>query len=95
MIEIEAYCQECGKTFTKRRSNQRYCCEECCRLGTLRRNRASYNRRYAEAKKKGKGKKKKLSTLAEINQLARDAGMTYGKYMALQYGKLVRVRRKE
>jgi len=90
--KIEASCQECGKIFVKQTNNQRYCCEECKRIGQRRKSREYQKMNYV---RKGQPKKKRPPSLAEINQRARAAGMTYGKYMAKEYGKLVKVERRK
>lgn len=93
MVErIEASCEECGKIFAKKTTNQRYCCPECQRAGRRRKAREYYL--LEKRTKKAKGKKRPPS-LTEINKKARAAGMTYGKYMAKEYGKLVKVERRK
>lgn len=85
---IEATCEACGKIFVKNTYNQRYCCPACQRTGTRMKAREYQRELYA---KKRQAKKKKPPSLTEINQKARATGMTYGKYMAKEYGKLVKV----
>lgn len=90
MIErIEATCEQCGQVFVKKTYNQIYCCPACQRKGQRRKAKEDY---YQEkCSKKSKAKKKKPPSLIEINKKARAAGMTYGQYMAKEYGKLVKV----
>lgn len=70
-------CEICKQPFLAYRSSQLYCSQPC-------RNRAAYNRLrdiypvHTEQKKKDKRK----SQVAEINRLAREAGMSYGQYTA-------------
>ena len=75
--------------FIKQNYNQRYCCDECRRKGNQRKARERYRQQIA-AKQKNK-----KPTLADINSKARAAGMTYGKYMAQEYGKQVKVERRK
>ena len=92
MVErIEASCQECGLIFVKQRNNQRYCCEECKIAGRRRKSREYWRAHYA---REGQPQKKKALSLAEVNEKARAAGMTYGQYMAKEQGKRIKVRRK-
>ena len=84
---MEIRCEECGLIFEKQTKNQRYCCEECSKLGNNRKSRERYRMQKAAAK----GKEKQ--TIADINRKAREAGMTYGQYMAKEYGKMVKVER--
>lgn len=88
--KIEAMCEECGLIFEKKTNNQRYCCPECKKIGQRRKSRERQRAKYV---KKGQAKKKKPPSLAEINQSARAAGMTYGQYMAQEWGKQVKVER--
>lgn len=92
MLGLEAKCEECGLIFEKKRNNQRYCCPECSKAGRLRKSRE--NHRAARLAKQRQAKNRK-PTLSEINQKARAAGMTYGKYMAQEYGKQVKVERRK
>ena len=88
---IEAACEECGIIFDKKTNNQRYCCPECKKIGQRRKAREYYRAHYVP---KGQAEeKKKPPSLTEINQKARAAGMTYGQYMAKEWGKQVKVER--
>lgn len=79
-----ASCPICNRIFIKGHYNQRYCGEECAAEMTRRNSRARDELRRAEDKKKRGKRKKEMSELARINQLARTAGMTYGKYILMQ-----------
>lgn len=92
MIGLEAKCEYCDLIFEKKKNNQRYCCPECSKAGRLRKSR-DYHR--AERLAKQKQKENKKPTLSDINQRARAAGMTYGKYMAQEYSKQVKVERRK
>lgn len=90
MVErIEMRCGNCGLIFEKQNYNQRYCCDACRRKGNSRKSKERYR-----LQKIAKQKNKK-PTLADINNKARAAGMTYGKYMAQEYGKQVKVERRK
>lgn len=92
MERIEIRCDGCGLIFEKQNYNQHYCCDECRRQGYLKKQRERYRQQKALKQKMQKNKK---PTLSEINQRARAAGMTYGKYMAQEYGKQVKVERRK
>lgn len=70
-------CDVCGELFLTYRENVKYCCDDCRQEG--------YRRRAMERDASKKAKKEAMSTLAETNQAARDAGMSYGKYVGLQW----------
>lgn len=102
MAGIEKACKECGSTFMAKRHNTSYCCEKCKHKGKLKNNAASRQRRLEEEKrqkeqeeKARKKKRKRKSDLAAVNERARAAGMTYGKYMAQEYAQMVRVERRK
>ena len=71
-VKGERVCAECGKTFSIRTWNQKYCCEECVK------------RSYKATRERGSihTENKPKETLAEVSQKAREQGLTYGKYMA-------------
>ena len=62
-------CPKCGRTFRTPNESERLCIE--CRA----RNKRDYTK---------KSKKSKKSMIVEINELARESGMSYGKYVAMQ-----------
>lgn len=97
---IEIACKECGSVFMAKRHNASYCCDECRHKGKLKRNAKSRQRRQEEEKKqreqeKKVKKRKRKSSLAVVNERARAAGMTYGKYMAQEYAQMVKVERRK
>ncbi len=79
----ENVCRECGKTFAAKRKHGKYCCEECRAEGNRRKVREASRVYHARQKlpKAGRLDSGKMG-LAEINQKARDEGMTYGPYVA-------------
>lgn len=60
----------CGKEFMGTRT-QRYCCAGC--------------RVYTYKPKKVKHKPTKVCTINEITKQAKELGISYGKYVAMQY----------
>ena len=64
-------CKTCGKEF-KATKNQQYCCVEC---------RPRTHKKYPRHKYKSK----KISTINDVSREAREKGMTYGQYVAMQY----------
>lgn len=70
-MEREVVCKECGETFRTSSQNADYCSQECIRIHIFRRKMATEK------------PKKKVQSIEKINREARNAGMTYGKYVAL------------
>jgi len=88
-----AKCPTCKMTFTKGHHNQHYCCDECARA-MARAHARERDKAKAEKAKAKKKKKKEMSELARINQLARAAGMSYGRYVELETRAKVKVERR-
>lgn len=84
-------CQICGKPFSHA-SRKLYCGYDCRVEANRRKNRENGKEAYklrkrrkamGEVKEAKKANKiRKVSTIAQINEAARDAGMTYGQYVA-------------
>ena len=74
-------CGVCGKEFDGWNKNQRYC-SDACKNEAHRQRGEIYraNARLKEEQKKAEANKKKA--LEEIATAARNAGMTYGQYVA-------------
>lgn len=83
-------CVVCGNPLTGRQS--KYCSDECKRVA-FRRERHKYVYKYKKpepetevdeikAEPKEETKPKNVPSIAEINKLAREAGLTYGQYVA-------------
>ena len=70
-------CELCKQPFPTNNGNQIYCSPKC-------RNRAAHerNRNVYPVHTEQKKKEKRKSQVAEINRLAREAGMSYGQYTA-------------
>jgi hypothetical protein len=84
-------CKICGRTFMQNTRNQMCCSKECaiinnrngCRERTrLRNEELKENTAYKQGRRR---EKKEVKSIAEIQKLAREAGMTYGKYVEMQY----------
>lgn len=78
-------CVVCSKIFTPTAANQNTCCE------AHRQQRAAELRKIRE-KKRLKRKPVKKNKLAEICEIAKSKGMSYGQYMAEQYKKEVMIK---
>ncbi|MCH5207558.1 MAG: hypothetical protein J1F04_01630 [Oscillospiraceae bacterium] len=72
---VEGICLRCGKV--PARSGKLYCAE-CAKLFS-----AENKQRYINKKRKRQNK----PTVADINRLAMENGMSYGKYVAMMNGK--------
>lgn len=94
-IDEEVQCPVCGKMFARERKkpNQRYCSLDCSKKAELeskrisaRQNKSLIHHRSIEPPKKPKKKKKSnMKSIAEIDRLAKEEGLTYGQYVA-KYG---------
>ena len=75
-------CKCCGKYFEHHNYCKKYCSPECTKAARKKR-----EQQYWEDKKEQQYDEKKdpKSALSEINSLARAAGMSYGKYVAMKY----------
>lgn len=80
---ITKTCPICGKEFLTKIKKTKYCSEECRREKERRRAIKQWEEKKAEQQKKKK--EKHIPQLDELNRRAREAGMTYGKYMAEKY----------
>ena len=67
-------CSWCGKIFEAEHA-KKFCSRDCLL--------------YSNNVKKLTRKNKTASELARVNQLARDAGLSYGKYVGREYAKLI------
>ena len=76
-------CVYCDKEFYADRHQTRYCSMKCRRAAQEQRNkeRDKEQENYIEKT----DNKPHTSNLLEINRRAREAGMSYGKYVAMQY----------
>lgn len=78
-METIKNCVICGKEFTAKRSTAKYCSAPCREHAANER----CKRRY-----RGTRRKKNKATgepIWQINEEARNLGLTYGKYKAMQY----------
>lgn len=78
---IDTYtCSWCGKTFESAHA-KKFCSSIC--------------NQYANGARKTIRQNKTASELARVNQLARDAGLSYGRYVGREYAKLISHNTKE
>lgn len=89
-------CPVCGKEFTDR--TRKYCSPKCSKEG-YRRKQAKYSidRYHTEKERRIEEawEPRKESPLEEMARRAREAGMTYGQYVALEYaGRIQNARHK-
>lgn len=80
-------CMICGKEF----ESERYAriCSTRCR--TIRKEEIKREQREQQKNPATQNPQKRQSKIADINAAARDAGMTYGKYMAMKYAEKNRI----
>jgi hypothetical protein len=82
-------CEICGKIFLTNRSTNKTCGPDCYYIRQKKVKKEQYYR-SKEAKKnnelpKQKKKQKRIESLTEVQRKAREAGMTYGKYMEMLF----------
>lgn len=75
----EKLCRECGMKFFAARIQSKYCCDACREAGNRR------NVRAASERHRRKKRREKIQglTMAQINDMARKSGLTYGQYVAM------------
>lgn len=87
MREEKRVCLECSKEFIllKDGAGKKYCCEACRIKCNKRKASERWHNVYKYAKQVKREPKikpaKKTNNIAEIQRKAREAGMSYGKYM--------------
>lgn len=74
-------CAVCGNEFMGWNKKQKFCGEECKRKNELRMGEI-YRERARLKTKENKTVQKKKQALNDISMAARNAGMTYGQYVA-------------
>lgn len=79
-------CARCGVVLEERRSNRKYC--DDCRTLAKREQEAAKRRRQREGWRTGdlpekKKKTPRVSQIVNLNEAARKAGMSYGRYVAM------------
>lgn len=86
-------CKVCGKLFKSIRSTHVYCSGDCNRKAERQRQKrdlkynAEKQREYKAKKKLEKAEKeRKKHALTEMAKKAREAGMSYGQYVAMMEG---------
>lgn len=108
-MERTIKCEQCGREFVTHGYNSKICSDECRRIRYAifskthhydERNRKGEQERREKKKasselRKRTAKNKGIESMAEINRKAREMGLTYGQYMALQTADMLRHDRKE
>ena len=82
-----AFCAVCGKQFIKPSNNAKYCSMPCKRKVEKDQNREwlrEYYRRLREERRIAQSVWKPRETIEEVVAKANAAGLSYGKYVALQ-----------
>ena len=90
-MEKVRICPVCGGNVTDR--NRKYCCEECSKKGYIRnqiKRNKERDKRLKKEKEKRAGRQKRESSLQELARKVREAGMTYGQYVAIDYARIRR-----
>lgn len=74
-------CKHCGNEFLTTNKNRIYCSDKCSRKENKKIQREKYKQERELLERK------KQNNLVKTNEAARAAGLSYGKYVALQYAK--------
>lgn len=77
-------CEYCKKDFYAARHNTKYCGPACMKAAQKERDKERYEAQRKELER---------PSLAEVNRMAREAGMSYGKFVAMQYAKEREIKR--
>lgn len=77
-MQYKLNCQLCGNEFTSKRNYAMYC-HPCRYVAQLKRNEIN------KTKRGYKNKKKSSDNITSINIAARQAGLSYGQYVAQMY----------
>lgn len=85
-MEIIKNCVICNKEFIATRMDQKVCSEECKKKRAR-----ELAQERAEISKAEKERRKNKPTLAEINQEARQKGLTYGQLQAMKFKEGLRI----
>lgn len=81
-------CLFCGGPMPKTR--RKYCSDKCCmRACAQRKNGRRSGIDYNQLRRQKKRHRKSSSQLAQINQLARESGMTYGQFVGKMYAPVI------
>lgn len=70
---MQKKCKYCGKEFNSTKNDRRYCSDECRKKSQL---------EMSKKRRKGAHIKKPNAAVVDIAVKAREAGMTYGQYVA-------------
>jgi len=91
-MEKTRTCPVCGKEFIIK-GKRKYCSEECSEKVCSQRKKTwgkEYYRKPGRINAKQEGAQKRESSLQELARKAREAGMTYGQYVAMDYARIRR-----
>ena len=80
--EKERECLNCGKEFVSEHPQRRYCCEEC-RANAEKLRQEQRTKHYKTTEKE---KASNMPSISHIAKMAKDAGMSYGKYVEKMKG---------
>lgn len=86
-LERTAFCGICGKQFLKNSNGHKYCSAPCALKAQRAQNKEwlrAYKQRLREEHYLASSTLKATETIEEVVAKANAAGMTYGKYVALQ-----------
>lgn len=84
-------CPVCGKEFYTTDKRHIYCCMKCRNKASHLRERKRIKEGTPKRERPTKEKKQVNENLIEVAIKARQAGMTYGKYVAMCYAKGIKV----
>ena len=83
-MKIDKICEVCSKPYVADRRNARFCSNECYIIGHKKRERDRHREKMA-AKAEKKAAEAKKKPIWQLNEEARQLGLTYGQYQALIY----------
>ena len=75
-------CTVCGKKFIATRTNAKYCDAKCLKIGTAETSKIAKEKLKTKKDAERAKQNRKKESLASIAVAARQAGMTYGQYVA-------------
>lgn len=82
MKRYERYCPNFGKLFQTEIKRQKYCCKKCMRQAMNGKKIKYYTGQKEKVNERTRRIIKERSETADINQKAREKGMSYGQYIA-------------
>ena len=82
-MEILRNCDWCKKEYLASNRNSKYCCIDCKNSNRKERSNILSRQRYEKQKRNMKTRNNNM--LTEISKKAREAGMSYGQYVAKNF----------